>query len=158
MEEKLLNQLIDLMRSNYSFRDVAHKTAKFLVKSIKSQRENLKPLQIIETLKNIGRQISAVDPLNFAITNMIKRVISLTRMGSLLEPEDNLINHLSKTVSNENPAQETFDNYLEYFDSLDELLGQFSDIYSELSKYLLPYINNEEVILTWGYSETILKC
>jgi translation initiation factor eIF-2B subunit beta len=158
MEEKVLHQLIDLMKSKQSTRDTAHKTAKILVKAIKSQRENLRALVIISVLKNIGRQIWALDPLAFAITNIIKRVISLTRIHSLLELEDNLINHLSRTPSKDTTPPSFFDNYLEYFDALDELLGQFTDVYAELSKYLLPYINNEEVILTWGYSETILQC
>lgn len=90
---------------------------------------------------------------------MIKKTISITRQHSNYSFEDeNFISILTRGDKDTISAGQIteFDN--EYKDDLENMVNEFDDIYEDLNKYLLPYINNEEVILTWGFSETILQC
>lgn len=162
-----MDHFATLARSKKGSRELAYETTMVTVKYIKSliRQNKLSPDDLIRTLTSIGRQITAVSPLQFAMTNPLKKIISLARYYAKRDKPDNLINVLSQEDFNGDELdvvgqrkKSEFEEVIEFEEALDVLLDEFDNIYDDISTILMPYINNDEVILTVGFSETILQC
>eukprot|EP01118_Nematostelium_gracile_P016102 TRINITY_DN6594_c0_g1_i1.p1 TRINITY_DN6594_c0_g1~~TRINITY_DN6594_c0_g1_i1.p1 ORF type:complete len:344 (+),score=96.05 TRINITY_DN6594_c0_g1_i1:106-1137(+) len=165
MEARIQTLITSLKRRQIegSF-NVAKETAEIMRMLISKLRfNNLN--EVIASIKEVGRRLVAAQPLEFAIGNIVRRVLYITREEFSTFSNTTAVDTrqaqlmLSSLDDNDEDYQEPMENTKEFkaaiLASISELIDELQNIYRNISDQSIEHIHANEVIMTYGGSKTV---
>ncbi|KAL4510077.1 hypothetical protein ABPG72_010270 [Tetrahymena utriculariae] len=162
-----MKRLIDPLREDKSSYQMAKETAQIILDIAQSSKYQ-SVQELTKTINKAGKMILEENPLEFSIENVIRKIISLIK--DINEQNDkkknkgfsNLKKLFEKEDANEELAPANVEDKEEFkvkrtkfIDAIQGLLQELDDLSDTINDYAANHINSGEVILTYGYSETI---
>eukprot|EP00462_Mataza_sp_D1_P018893 CAMPEP_0175129724 /NCGR_PEP_ID=MMETSP0087-20121206/5626_1 /TAXON_ID=136419 /ORGANISM="Unknown Unknown, Strain D1" /LENGTH=362 /DNA_ID=CAMNT_0016411895 /DNA_START=8 /DNA_END=1096 /DNA_ORIENTATION=- len=130
---------------------------------------------LLNTIKWVGKSLSAAQPMELSIGNIVRRVLFIIRhecavhdkeekTGVNMEqiPSIDLSLSLHKLLDNTNvepDSSKVFNNQLKgnIIEEVSELINEVKNVYLNISEHAVEHIYGKEVILTFGISRTVLN-
>ena len=172
---QLRSRFDDFLRSmkrgeNTGTYDLCRKTCAYLLSLIKQHEitcvEDISSL--VASISSFGQQLSSTLPLEIAVANIVHRVLHIIRENAQSRNIDLskrittlkgliLDNLPSEDPLNTTPASELIELRQEIKDEVKNLIEELKSHDSNISKQAVDHINNNEIILTYGFSSTVLQ-
>lgn len=169
---QLLSKFDDFLRSmkrgeNSGTYELCRKTLVYLQSIIKQHK--LKSIGDISTLianiSSFGKLLSTNLPLEIAVVNIVRRVLHIIREN--MENRNIDMSSENKRITSlkglfDNPLADTISTDLnelreEIKDEVNNLIEELKSHDTNISQQAVHHINNNEIILTYGYSSTVLQ-
>ncbi|KAI9008246.1 hypothetical protein BC832DRAFT_553528 [Gaertneriomyces semiglobifer] len=137
--------------------DVAVATGNFLRTVVASSR-CLDADELFDLVKEVGSQLEAAQTTEFAVGNMVKRVMQIIKEDS--EPttdedsSDAVVPSDSKEADKARRAK-FFEVVANIRQSIEEMLDELQDTFVNISNQAWEHIHSREIILTVGNSKTV---
>eukprot|EP01112_Ceratiomyxa_fruticulosa_P012160 TRINITY_DN3353_c0_g2_i2.p1 TRINITY_DN3353_c0_g2~~TRINITY_DN3353_c0_g2_i2.p1 ORF type:complete len:348 (+),score=73.18 TRINITY_DN3353_c0_g2_i2:196-1239(+) len=166
IEKPLQTFITELKRKRlHGSYNVAVKTAEFM-RLLVSISKWVNAKQLIEEIQQVGKKLVRAAPLEFAIGNIVRRVLFIVReeytvlitvgkdkdqvptLSSMLPGSDDMVIDFSETIK---------DLKSSIIEAINELLDDIKELYRNIANQAIEHIHADEVIMTFGSSRTVTE-
>mmetsp|Transcript_1870 Transcript_1870/g.2410 ORF Transcript_1870/g.2410 Transcript_1870/m.2410 type:complete len:349 (-) Transcript_1870:575-1621(-) len=144
--------------------NVAKETAEIMRMTIAKSNRFHTLNEVITHIKETGRRLIAANPLEFAVGNIIRRTLFITReeyhnhikKGSVATPSLYMLgSNLKDGEDYDQPIDQPRELKDAILGSLNELIEELQNIYRNIADQGKEHIHANEVIMTYGSSRTV---
>lgn len=147
-----MNHLIDISRDpKKSTLEKTQETFDFIIHYLKAAEGKSAP-EVISLIEKCGMGVSKATPMCFPVINTLKRILSLIKRKVTGEEEPQSDKILAKD------GDELVIDLDAIIGELRQIKDEFHNIGHQICDFLISHLDNEETILTFGYSSTLLEC
>jgi len=127
--------------------------------------------EVMEIIKETGKRLILAAPLEFAIGNIVRRILYITRdeyTQTLLKSKESLSSapvsvSMLSSLGTPETAEEEYEKPIEaprelktaLMSSINELIDELQNIYRNVADQAIEHIHANEVIMTFGGSRTV---
>ena len=116
---------------------------------------------VLEIVREIGKTLQRANPLEFAVGNIVRRILFIIReehnrmnkKKNITQEETSLLGQDEEDYTS--PIENPKELKVNILKSTKELIEELSNIYRNIADQALEHIHSNEVIMTYGGSKTI---